>query len=532
MAAFLRHEPCPNCGSRDNLARYVDDSAYCFGCGHTEKADGGFPSAAPKKMSSDLLTGTVSDLPARRLTATTCGLFGYRVGTFKGQGAQIADYRDKDGNIVAQKVRLPGKEFFTLGAFKDVALFGSHIWSGGKKIVVTEGEIDALTVSQVQNNKWPVVSIPAGANMATPKAFAKQLDYLNQFEEVILMFDMDDPGQEAAKACAQLLPVGKAFIATLPMKDPSELLLAGRQDEIVRAIWNAKAYRPDGLLTFEDVLDRIRKPVEWGLPWWDDRLTQITYGRRYKEIYTFGAGTGIGKTDWLTQQIAFDMANGLQVGLIFLETPADELGKRLAGKHMGRTFHVPDTGWTQEELDAGADWLLGKGVVYDSFGQTDWDVVKGHIRYMATALDTRVIYLDHLTALADTEDEKGSLEKIMKELAGLVHELGLILHLVSHLTTPEKGQSHEEGGRVTIRQFKGSRSIGFWSNFMFGLERNQQADDPDEALVTTFRVLKDRNTGRATGHTLGLTYSNDDGRLLPFSLELGASEATAAKFGF
>lgn len=37
MARFVRHEPCPSCGSRDNLGRYDDGSAYCFGCGHTEK---------------------------------------------------------------------------------------------------------------------------------------------------------------------------------------------------------------------------------------------------------------------------------------------------------------------------------------------------------------------------------------------------------------------------------------------------------------------------------------------------------------
>ncbi|MCA0324027.1 MAG: toprim domain-containing protein [Proteobacteria bacterium] len=463
---------------------------------------------------SSLLTGEYRALPKRKLTEETCAKFGYSVATHKGETVQVANYRDQDGDLVAQKVRTASKDFSTLGDFSEVALFGAHLWSGGgRKIVVTEGEIDCLTVSQAQNNKWPVVSVPNGASAAL-KAIKRNLSFLEKFEEVIFMFDQDDPGIAAAKECAAILPVGRAKIATLALKDPSELMKAGRQDEIVSAIWNAKEYRPDGLLSFEDVIERIKKPVEMGLPWWDDRLTAATYGRRYKEVYTFGAGTGIGKTDWLTQQIAFDMAQGIRVGLVFLETPVDELGKRIAGKYMGKLFHVPDAEWTQEELDQGSEWLIGKGCVYDSFGQTDWDVVKGHIRYMATALDIKVFYLDHLTALADTTDEKGSLEQIMKELAGLVHELGLILHLVSHLTTPE-GKPHEEGGRVMIRHFKGSRSIGFWSNFMFGLERNQQTEDESERGVSLFRVLKDRNTGRSTGKTLGLLYSHGDGRLAP-----------------
>ena len=35
---FLRHESCPKCSSKDNLARY-SDHAYCFtdGCGYYEK---------------------------------------------------------------------------------------------------------------------------------------------------------------------------------------------------------------------------------------------------------------------------------------------------------------------------------------------------------------------------------------------------------------------------------------------------------------------------------------------------------------
>ena len=36
---FIQHEPCPECGSRDNLARYDDGHAFCFGCNYREKAE-------------------------------------------------------------------------------------------------------------------------------------------------------------------------------------------------------------------------------------------------------------------------------------------------------------------------------------------------------------------------------------------------------------------------------------------------------------------------------------------------------------
>ena len=36
MAQFLKHEPCPKCGSADNLGRYDDGHGYCFGCRYWE----------------------------------------------------------------------------------------------------------------------------------------------------------------------------------------------------------------------------------------------------------------------------------------------------------------------------------------------------------------------------------------------------------------------------------------------------------------------------------------------------------------
>jgi twinkle protein len=221
----------------------------------------------------------------------------------------------------------------------------------------------------------------------------------------------------------------------------------------------------------------------------------------------------VGKTDLLTQQIAYDIVSLKQrVGAIFLEQKPVETAKRVAGKLAGRRFHVPNAGWDEHELLSSVERLGDSLVMYDSFGETEWDVVKGKIRFMAVSEGIKLIYLDHLTAMADTADEKGSLEQIMKEMAGLANELGIIIHFVSHLATPD-GKPHEEGGRVTIRHFKGSRAIGFWAYFLFGLERDQQAEDPVVRQTTTLRVLKDRYTGQATGECIYLAYDKDTGLL-------------------
>jgi len=531
---FLRKEPCPKCGSKDNLARYTDGHAYCFGCKHHEPGDNQLDTqteAPSEQRTTDFVAlGEPSDWQSRGISLESAQKWGFTRSTLNGDPVRLFNYRNSAQQLVGQKIRFAGKDFRYRGAKEDICLYGMWLWrDGGKKVVVVEGELDAISLSQMQGHKWPVVSVPLGAAGAV-KALKKNLAWLEQYEEIILMFDQDEPGQEATAECCQIgFTPGKLKVATLPLKDANEMLMAGRIKETIDAIWGAKVYRPDGIVGVSDIMGDLMKPVEWGLKWCVEELTQHTYGRRYGEVYGFGAGTGIGKTDFLMQQIAFDINDlGMSVGAIFLEQKPVETAKRVAGKLAGRMFHVPDAGWTEDELVRAAKELDGKLFFYDNFGQTDWDIVKGHIRYMAVTLGLKLIYLDHLTALAEDNETLGT---VMKEMAGLANELGIIIHFVSHLSTPD-GKPHEEGGRVMIRHFRGSRAIGFWSFFMFGLERDQQNEDPIIATTTIFRILKDRYTGRSTGKTINLGFDQDTGRLFvreddPFAPKTGFKDETA-----
>jgi twinkle protein len=476
-------------------------------------------------MAGDLLPiGEPIALTKRCINEETTSKWRYTVSQYKGQTVQLANYCNDQGQVIAQKVRAPDKQFEFLGDAKHAPLYGQWLWrDGGKMVVVTEGEIDALSVSQLQGNKWPVVSVQNGAGGAK-KSIAKALDWLERFESVVFMFDNDEPGIKAAKECAEVLSPGKAKIANLPLKDANEMLQAGRGQEVIQAIWGAKEYRPDGIVTVGDVREEALKPLEDGLSWPWAALTAATYGQREGELYTYGAGTGVGKTDVLTQIVTHDLTvHKVPVGLFFLESSPSDMLIRVAGKLAGKCFHVPGDGWTEDELkDAiGEVEKAAPMFMYDSFGATDWSVIKGKIQYLANAHGVKDIFIDHLTALAaGEEDERVFLENTMEQIAGLTKRLKLRTHLVSHLATPD-GTPHEEGGRVTIRHFKGSRAVGFWSHFMFGLERDQQEEDLTKRNTTTFRVLKDRKTGRGTGVTFELTYDPKTGRLVecPFVAE-------------
>jgi twinkle protein len=462
------------------------------------------------------IMGHFKALPKRGITEETCRFFNYMVGTDPktDKSVQLAPYFDAEGNVVAQKWRTADKNFGVVGKLKQaLPLFGQHLWrDGGKKVVITEGEIDCMSVSQLQGNKWPVVSVPNGASGAK-KALQGALEWLERFDEVILMFDMDEPGRAAVSECAPLFSPGRCKVASLPLKDANECLTTGKGGLVIEAIWGAKPYRPDGIRSVSDLAEQAAEDLPTGAPWFLPTLTGLTNGRRDGELFAFGAGTGVGKTDLFTQSIAYDvMELGIATGVLYLEQPPVETVRRIAGKVAGKVFHVPGRA-TPEERRAAIGALADTELLhlYDNFGSTSWDTVKAKIRYMAVSLGCKHIYFDHLTALvASEEDERKALDNIMAEMAALALELRIKLHFISHLARPE-GKPHEEGGRVQIRHFRGSNAIGMWSHFMFGLERNQQADDESDRGSSILRCLKDRNTGQATGKTIALAYDPDTG---------------------
>ena len=302
MGKFIRHTQCEACGSSDANAVYEDGSTTCFSCG-VSKQDSNVSAPKIQRGPSILKTEiTYTDLVKRNIREDTCKKYGYGISDTQ----HVATYKDSSGKPIAQKLRDANKKFSWLGNGKDVGLFGQHLFSGGKMLTICEGEIDALTVSQVFDNKWAVVSVPHGAQSAA-KYIAANLDFCNNFDKVVLCFDMDQPGQDAAKECAELFTPGKAAIVYMPEKDPNEMLTKGLTKELINAIYSAKVYRPDGIISSKDTWELITE-VETNevsdYPYED--LNRITGGLRKGELVTVCAGSGIGKS-LFCKELAYDL---------------------------------------------------------------------------------------------------------------------------------------------------------------------------------------------------------------------------------
>ena len=512
---FLHHSPCENCGSKDNLGVW-EDHTYCFGCHNYQKTNGELPKVEKQKIISDMIEGIVEALPSRKIDSETCKKFNYQTAEYKGEPVHIANFYDRNYNRVAQKLRFKDKRFIWLGDTDKITLFGQNLWrDGGKMVVITEGEIDALTVSKVQNNKFPVVSVPSGASSAK-KYIKKELEWLSKFENIVLMFDEDEAGKSATIECANILPVKKVKIASLPAKDPSELLQNGQGSKIIDAMWEAKAYTPQGiiegvntkeLLLNDDYVETI--PYQW------NGFNQKLGGIRKGELVLLTAGSGTGKSQ-VCREIAYHLISQKEkVGYIALEESVKRSVRGIVSVGLNQLIHLPEVKEKLTEEEIINEWNNIKDYIcfYDHFGSSDTEDLMNRIRYMVQSLDCKTIILDHISivisGLADG-DERRLIDNTMTNLRKLVEEVKCAMFVVSHLKRPEGKNGHEEGVQTSLSHLRGSHSLAQLSDAVVGFERNQQ--DEIQSNVMTARVLKNRYSGD-TGIACSLIYDKQTGRL-------------------
>lgn len=541
---------CPYCDSSDAYAVYDNGRDHCFSCNTTvnhalklaKVRGGGWSQKAyigndddPKKQEvlvpftpitpSELPKVTFRDFPKRGIKEAIAKQFHY--GTHSGKHCAI--YYDTNDKPVAAKFRTRDKKFTWAGSPKDAALFGMQLFHPNKnlKLVITEGEIDALSVAQAQNKLYPVISLKDGASSAK-RAVKDHYEYLNGFKEIIIMFDMDEVGQEAALEVAKMFPPKYAKIAKLrDAKDANELLVKGRGDEIVEAIFSAEPYTPANLKSGAALMDLFYQEdntESYPLLPFTPLLNKKMFGTRLGELTIITAGSGSGKTTFVKElQYHYFSNTKLNQGIIHLEEKPNKTMLGLISIALKRRVHLTD--W-RNDLEVKAKWQeLSTATdsegnnrlnVYDAFGTIVLEDLYESIRYLAKVEMCQLIYLDHISMLVSgmpgNIDERKALDNIMTELASLTQELNIHIFGISHLNNDTKGKPFEEGNRATVNNLRGSGALKQLAFNIISLTRNQMADCAIERNTIQVDLLKCRETGD-TGASDKVFYNSETGCL-------------------
>jgi len=474
--------------------------------------------SAPKKF----LKGDFMPLTKRKLTKETCEKFGYFISELGGTPCQVAPYY-RNRKLVAQHIRFPNKEFPWIGSNNKVELFGQHLWpSKGKQLIITEGEIDCMSIAQTLGMKWPVVSIPYGAEGAK-KAIQQNLEFVNGYDTIILAFDNDKPGKKATEAVAELIEPGRVKVFAYPpgMKDANDILKACKAKLIVQGIWNATDYRPDGIIEGSVLRDEVLSDVDVGYETPYPVLNKMLKGIRKGELYMLTAGSGIGKST-LAREILYHFltVHKLRIGVVALEENKRKTVKAFTGLHLNyplsisKPEHISNT-----QILKAFDETVGSGrfFIYDHWGSLRLDNLLSKLRYLAVGLKVDFILLDHVSIVVSGLDEMGTderklIDKLMTRLRSLIEETGVGVVAIVHLKRPTDNSSkgYNEGKAVSLTALRGSASLEQLSDVVIALERNQQGENSNES---TIRVLKNRPIG-ITGIADTLIYNPDTGRLL------------------
>lgn len=543
MGAVVERRRCPSCANKgrdrkgDNLAVYDDDSVYCHSCGYYENSK--TQNRRERKMEkvdiSKYASYPIRELEHKPISEEIAKRYGVRTvldpENGKPKGILYPYYHDNQ--VIGYKARTLPKTFAFRGDSSKVGLFGQNLYDkGGRMLLVTEGEDDALSIAEMLHQRgkhYSVVSIPNGADQnGTLDAKVKaQYDYLASFKTVVIAFDNDNPGRMTANAMAEwLAPSTTVRVLNYPegYKDAGDMLAADRIDEFLKTLYNAPEFSPAGIIKSCDIdIQKLKKSPERGYSTPYTALDDKLKGMRKGELVLFTAGSGIGKST-MVREIGYHFVkeHGLSVANIMIEEPTEksQLGYialdnnvPLSRLWMDRTA-VPD-----QQFDMSAEALLknDRNHFFYHFGSISNEELMNAMRYYANALDVDFILLDHISMVVSgqaTDNERKTIDLLMTDLAAFCNETKVGVLAVVHLkrkNTGGKEKSLNEGGQVSLTDLRGSGGLEQMSWSVVALERNQQ--DAEESNFSTVRVLKNRMFG-FTGKAGRLYYDPETGRLL------------------
>ena len=387
-----------------------------------------------------------------------------------------------------------------------------------KVLVLTEGQIDSLSVAEAFDGEVNAVSVPTGANGFTWIPYC--WDFLGKFSELIVFGDHE-------KGRITLLDeMRKRFHGTVKhvqetaykdCKDANELLVKYGKDAVVEAVETAVAVENKRIKRLSEVEHRDMsqmKALNTGI----SKLNKTIGGFYFGQLIILTGERGLGKSTLGSQFVMHAVNQGVTSFCYSGELPEwffqDWFDRQCAGRD-NINVSESELGFKNYMIDPAAvelihDWYRELIYIYDNsvVGSED-DENESILETLETAIKQygcRFLMIDNLmTAISD--DLKSDLYRqqsaFVRALAEMAKKYDVIILLIVH---PRKRQ----GNTFSNDEVAGSSNITNLADVV--LNYAQPTNDMDIVPDRILQVTKNRLSG--TTGTINLWYDIPSKRIL------------------
>lgn len=437
--------PCPACGDKDFAVNLANGLYQCFSkskCGISgtfwslqSQVYGDKP--RPLKARRDDVTATKktyskpkihSEKPNAKLVEffTSRGILPETVKIFKiGQkGDEILFPYFKNGELVNVKHRGLVEKRFTNEKDCEHVLFNRDSVVGKESIIICEGEIDCMSLTQMGFDN--VVSVPDGASSLG--WIADDYDMLEGFSTVYLMMDADSAGQNGAREIARRLGFGRCMNVVLPYKDANECLKHGMSmAQFVELVGHAEPFDIEFAGHVSDIVVNELTSVapDAKTPW--SQLNDLVGGWRLGELSIFIGQPRSGKTIMMNEIALSLMEQGKRVFILSLELTPNRLVRWIGERVYDSKEYTPG------QSDSLKKDVLKNLIINKESRQTDGDQVLSMVQNVVSRYDVEYVFIDCFFRIKFATDNFFMAQSsFVQRLHDLTKEYGLHTFLLAH----------------------------------------------------------------------------------------------------
>lgn len=371
-------------------------------------------------------------------------------------------------------------------------LFGKNlITSDNNEIIITEGEIDALSW-----HSWslPGVSVPNG--VSDFEWVENDWEWLERFEKIYVCMDMDEPGKLCAPDICKRLGLHRCYIVSLPKKDVNECLVEGvTRDEMLKILADAKPIeldeikKPDDFV--EEVVDYYTKDFSkqgWETPWWPNLPWRV----RRSEFTILSGFSGHGKTYALNQLMLHLIKQGVRVMDASLEVKPGMTLYAMTRCAMAKKNS------TKQEVEGCIDWLNDSMFFLDCIGTVNINRLLHAMEYARKRHGIDVFVIDSLFKCGLSSEDYGSQREFVDRLTTFCNNTGAHVILVAHSRKMSNGNEYSVPTKSDVSGSSDLTNAAFnviiwWRNKLkrHKLDEAMQAIVPNQAEIDNWKKAHD-----------------------------------------